>query len=61
MLHYLQTHEELVIANTDKGLGPCAIELDRYIEDALIHLLDESTYVLLSENEANAEATRTSF
>jgi hypothetical protein len=44
--------------NTDKGLGPCAIELHPYIRDALIHLEDKETYTVLSESEAMEETNR---
>ena len=54
----LRQNQSIVIANTDKGLGPCAIELHRYIRDALIHLEDKETYTVLSESEAMEETNR---
>ena len=42
----------MVFANSDKILGPVAVTLDRYIKDALKHVLDSSTYELLSKDEA---------
>ncbi|KAL7524137.1 hypothetical protein ACHAXR_000450, partial [Thalassiosira sp. AJA248-18] len=33
-----------------------AVKLSRYIKDGLIHLQDSTTYVILSEAQANAEA-----
>jgi len=54
ILRDLRANQSIVIANTDKGLGPCAIELSRYIRDALIHLQDKSIYKIMSEEEALA-------
>jgi len=31
VLEYLRQAHEVVVVNSDKGVGPCAIELDRYI------------------------------
>ena len=52
ILDSLRQNHGIVIANSDKGLGPVAIELHRYIQDALIHLMDKNTYEILSEAEA---------
>ena len=52
LLRDLRDDKNLVIANTDKGLGPCAIELHRYINFGLNHLLDSSSYRIISTNEA---------
>ena len=54
ILRDLRSNQSIVIASTDKGLGPCAIELERYIRDGLIHLKDESIYKIMSEEEAQA-------
>jgi len=48
----LLARDDIIIANTDKGLGPCSIELIRYMRDLLIHLEDESIYDIISEEEA---------
>ena len=45
----------IVIAAADKNLGPVAVLIDRYIQDALVHLLDCSTYVIISERQARKE------
>jgi hypothetical protein len=42
--------------NADKGLGPCAVTYDQYVQDALVHLSDERTYVQLSADEARVAA-----
>ena len=42
----------------DKGLGPCAVLYEQYVEDCLVHLLNTSVYEQLSEEEAR-EATTT--
>ena len=52
LLAWLKEQDEYLIAKTDKGLGPCAIEFHRYIKDALVHLNDFSTYQSLTEDEA---------
>jgi len=46
-IDHLRHNHGIVIANSDKGLGPCAIKLEKYIQDALVHLMDEKTYVIL--------------
>jgi len=56
LLSTLQANDTIVYALSDKGLGPVAIELDRYIKDGLKHLLDANTYTLLSEEQALEEA-----
>ena len=52
ILEMLQETLSVIFANSDKNLGPVALTLDIYIKDALMHLLDSSTYELLSEDEA---------
>ena len=47
-----------MVANTDKNLGPCVIELARYIQNALSHLNNPLLYESLTEEEADAEAVR---
>ena len=54
----LRNHERYIIANTDKNLGPCAIEIERYKRDALSHLANEEVYERLSEDRALFECTR---
>ena len=56
LLTTLQANDTIVYALSDKGLGPVAIELDRYIKDGLKHLLDTSTYAILSEAQALEES-----
>jgi hypothetical protein len=52
LLESLANHNNLLFPETDKGLGPCAVEYDQYVEDVLIHLRDTSVYTRLSEEEA---------
>jgi hypothetical protein len=47
---------ELLFPETDKGLGPCAVTYDQYIEDCLVHLRNQECYQRLSEEEALAAA-----
>ena len=68
LLHYQQkllatllNDDSIVIALSDKGLGPCAVKLVRYIKDALAHLMDEKTYRILSADEALAAVRRIEF
>ena len=58
ILIWLKQHISWIIANTDKNLGPCAIELNQYIQDALVRLQDSAIYEFLTEAEATAEAHR---
>ena len=58
ILIWLKQHNSWIIANTDKNHGPCVVELDQYIFDAMVHLNDESTYEKLTEEEAKAESQR---
>jgi len=53
LLSSLRANTELVFPQADKGLGTCAVEIDKYINDALKnHLLDKKAYQLLSEEVA---------
>ena len=36
----------------DKGLGPCGVRVEQYVEDGLIHLRNEDVYEQLSAEEA---------
>jgi hypothetical protein len=38
LLSSLSAHPTLLFPDTDKGLGPCAITYDQYIEDCLKNL-----------------------
>ena len=58
LMTWLKQHPSWIIANTDKNLGPCVIELDQYIKDALVHLQNAEVYEFLTEAEAAAEANR---
>ncbi|KAL3792100.1 hypothetical protein ACHAWO_010041 [Cyclotella atomus] len=44
--------ERLFKKRPDKGLGPCAVTYDQYVEDCLVHLLDKNCYEQLSEEDA---------
>ena len=41
LLEELQSNQEIIIAQSDKGLGPCAVDLERYIKDGIRHISDE--------------------
>ena len=49
-------NNQVVFALADKGLGPVAIELERYIQDRLKHLLDSKTYKIIQEEQSLAES-----
>ena len=48
----LRVNNQIVHALADKGLGPVAIELERYIQDALKHLLDKDNYEIVPGEQA---------
>jgi hypothetical protein len=48
----------LLFPDTDKGLGPCAVEYSQYVEDCLVHLRNEECYQPLSEEEAESEVSQ---
>jgi hypothetical protein len=55
LLKSLQENESVIIANADKNLGPVGIDVEQYIKLGLDHLLDPSTYELLTEDQANQD------
>ena len=50
---FLKQHPKLLFPETDKGLGPCCISYDQYIENALIHLNNKEIYHRILQEEAN--------
>ncbi len=52
ILKNLQNNKDIVILSADKGLGPVGVSTKQYVEWGLKHLLDNSTYTLLSESTA---------
>ena len=52
LLKSLREDPTLLSPEIDKGLGPCAITYDQYVEDCLIHLRSKTGYQRLSEVEA---------
>jgi hypothetical protein len=42
----------LLFPLADKGLGPCAVTYDQYIEDCLVHLKNEECYRIIPEQDA---------
>jgi hypothetical protein len=45
----------VIIANADKNLGPVGINVEHYIKLGLDHLLDPSTYVFLTKDQADQD------
>ena len=52
LLESLVDHPNLLFPETDKGLGPCCVTYDQYVEDCLLHLNNKDCYQRLSEAEA---------
>eukprot|EP00956_Cyclotella_meneghiniana_P004412 scaffold5387_cov81-Cyclotella_meneghiniana.AAC.1 len=52
LFEMLSERRDLLFPEADKGLGPCAVLYEQYIEDALVHLLNEEVYQQLSAEEA---------
>ena len=48
----LAERRDLLFPNADKGLGPCAVLFEQYIEDGLVHLCNDKVYQQLSDVEA---------
>ena len=51
-LQRLCSLRNISFAQADKNIGPVAVTLEQYIKDALVHILDTSTYEFLAESEA---------
>ena len=54
LLTDLRGMKQIIFASADKNLGPVAVTLEQYIKDAPTHLSDDSTYKMLSSDEAEA-------
>jgi hypothetical protein len=54
LLTQLLEDPELLFPETDKGLGPCAVTYDQYVEDCLVHLRNQECYQRLTKEEALA-------
>jgi ribosome-associated translation inhibitor RaiA len=52
IMESLLNDPNLLFPLADKGLGPCAVSYDQYIEDCLIHLKNQECYSLISERDA---------
>ena len=52
ILFKLKKLRDYIIVKSDKGLGPCAIEFERYVRAALAHLTNPDNYQMLTETEA---------
>ena len=48
----IMKEQKYMILSTDKGLGPVGVTTKQYMEWSLKHILDNSTYTLLSESTA---------
>jgi hypothetical protein len=58
MMSSLLDDPTLLFPDTDKGLGPCAVEYSQYVEDCLVHLRNDECYKMLTEEEAQLEVTQ---
>ena len=52
LLLKLRSTKGIIFVLADKNLGPLAVTLEQYIKDGLIHLINSSTYEIISEQEA---------
>ena len=53
MFKKLRHELNIVFASADKKqLGPAAVTLEQYINNGLLHLQDERTYTIVSQEEA---------
>ncbi len=52
LLVSIQQNKSVIIASADKNLGSVGIDTEDYIKMGLDHLLDPSTYTLLTEEQA---------
>ena len=59
VLQNIRRDDNIIIANADKGLGPCSVTYEQYVNDALVHLKDATTYAQLTEAEATTAAANT--
>jgi hypothetical protein len=58
ILQQIRNNKDIIIAHTDKNLGPVGLDTETYICWALDeHITDASTYVQVSEQEAQTSAT----
>jgi hypothetical protein len=51
----LQENELVIIANADKNVGPMGINVEHYTKLELDNLLDPSTYLFLTEDQADQD------
>ena len=58
LLQEIKQNKNITILSADKGLGPVGVDTTQYINWALAHLNDTTTYTILSEDDAN-EASNT--
>jgi uncharacterized protein (DUF2267 family) len=52
LMDQLINDNNLLFPDTDKGLGPCAVTYNQYVQDVLRHLSNGDVYQRLTENEA---------
>lgn len=55
LLNQIKRNANITILSADKGLGPVGVDTTQYIEWALKHLLDTTTYTILQEDQATAD------
>ena len=60
IMERITNYHELIFPDTDKGLGPCAIEYSQYVEDCLAHLRNDRVYQRLSDEEATTAISKLS-
>ena len=53
----IKSNKKIMIIPADKGLGPVCVDTEQYITWGLQHLLDSTTYRIIPEETAIADAT----
>ena len=53
LLKEIKQNANITILSADKGLGPVGVDTKQYVKWGLKHLLDSSTYTILTEDQAN--------
>ena len=56
ILKQLRDNKDIVILSADKGLGPVGVNTKQYIAWGMKHITDETTYSIISSEQAHMEA-----
>ena len=56
VLRQLKQNKNIMILSADKGLGPVGVDTKQYVDWGLKHLLDDTTYSILMNEQATQES-----